>query len=67
MLQYALTYYLHKSKPLLAGNGLADDEITDELGVVISSQNAAREIIGSFPDPQTIPKPPKKKPIPKKK
>ncbi|MHA1147754.1 MAG: hypothetical protein ACTSR8_05875 [Promethearchaeota archaeon] len=39
-----------------AGNGLADDEITDELGVVISSLNQTREIIKSFPEPKSIPK-----------
>ena len=28
-----------------AGNGLADDEITDELGVVISSPDIAKRIL----------------------
>ncbi len=44
-----------------AGNRLADDEITDELGVVISSPNATKEIIKTFPEPSAIPKPNKKK------
>lgn len=45
-----------------AGNGLADDEITDELGVVLNSQNATKEIIKSFPEPNALPKPEKKSP-----
>ncbi|HEC39119.1 hypothetical protein LCGC14_0874260 [marine sediment metagenome] len=43
-----------------AGNGLADDEITDELGVVISSQAATKVIIDSFPNPIQLPEPEKK-------
>lgn len=34
-----------------SGDGLADDEITDELGVVITSLEAARHINESFPKP----------------
>jgi len=37
-----------------AGNGLADEEITDELGVTISNSNEIGEIIGSFPKPKPI-------------
>ncbi len=37
-----------------AGNGLADDEITDELGVTISNSNEIGEIIRSFPKPKPI-------------
>lgn len=46
-----------------AGNGLADDEITDELGVVISSINETEEIIKSFPEPKPIPKTIKNRPL----
>ena len=46
-----------------AGNGLADDEITDELGVVISSINETEEIIKSFPEPKPIPKTKKNPPL----
>jgi len=37
-----------------AGNGLADDEITDELGVVISNIDETKEIINTFPDPKPL-------------
>lgn len=37
-----------------AGNGLANDEITDELGVVLSGQNNANEIIKTFQNPRVI-------------
>ena len=43
-----------------AGNGLADDEITDELGVVINSKVATKVILESFPKPIQLPKPVKK-------
>ena len=37
-----------------AGNGLADDDITDELGVVLSSQRIANEVIPSFSKPRAL-------------
>ena len=37
---------------VFAGNGLADDEITDELGVTISNSNEVGEIVSSFPKPK---------------
>lgn len=39
-----------------AGNGLADDDITDELGIIISSRKQAIKIINTFPEPQPLPK-----------
>ena len=37
-----------------AGNGLADDEITDELGVIISSIDETKKILENFPDPKPL-------------
>ena len=36
------------------GNGLADDDITDELGVVLSSQRITNEVIPSFSKPRAL-------------
>lgn len=39
---------------VFAGNGLSNEDITDELGVVLSSQNATVEINKLFPKPKLI-------------
>lgn len=39
-----------------AGDGLADDEITEELGVVLTSQEATKNISSTFPPPRKLPK-----------
>ncbi|MFX0172515.1 MAG: phospholipase D-like domain-containing protein, partial [Candidatus Hodarchaeota archaeon] len=43
-----------------AGNGLIDDEITEELGIVLTSPREIENITKTFPVPKKLEKPPKK-------